>query len=269
MKDANEIAMAIVPILVNRVGKAEYSITYGRLAKMASEHLGYDVNPHFDLAEPLAIVQNRCVEYGAPCLSALAVNQAHGRPGAGFEPYYRSVHNVVPEMTIEEILAHEQNEIQRFNDWEGFLHSLGLSSEVGEVGEAQCDKLDGQLAKLYREYNYGKQSILATEIRRNDSAREACLRHYGAVCQICEFDSFDYYGVPGIIHVHHKDPAANKDGAYDINPITDLVPLCPNCHALVHSKKRDCAGGVDAEVVYTVEEAKAILERRGSKRLSE
>ena len=116
---------------------------------------------------------------------------------------------------------------------------------------------------MYREQNMGKQNILACEIRRNRSAREACLRHFGATCQVCGFNSFKDLGVPGIIHVHHKVPAVDREESYDIDPKVDLVPLCPNCHALVHSKKRECVGGYEKETVYTVEQAREILRKAG------
>ncbi|HEX9840255.1 MAG TPA: HNH endonuclease [Anaerolineales bacterium] len=39
----------------------------------------------------------------------------------------------------------------------------------------------------------------------------------------------------GIIHVHHLIPLSEIKGTYDLDPIKDLVPVCPNCHAIIHS----------------------------------
>ncbi|MEW5967974.1 MAG: HNH endonuclease [Pseudomonadota bacterium] len=36
------------------------------------------------------------------------------------------------------------------------------------------------------------------------------------------------------MHVHHLKPLALTDGAYELDPIADLRPVCPNCHAMLH-----------------------------------
>ena len=38
----------------------------------------------------------------------------------------------------------------------------------------------------------------------------------------------------GVIHVHHLVPLADLTGPVKVDPILDLVPLCPNCHNIVH-----------------------------------
>ena len=38
------------------------------------------------------------------------------------------------------------------------------------------------------------------------------------------------------IHVHHIKPLSEIDKEYKINPIQDLRPVCPNCHAMLHKK---------------------------------
>ncbi|MFC1460592.1 HNH endonuclease [Microvirga arabica] len=39
------------------------------------------------------------------------------------------------------------------------------------------------------------------------------------------------------IHIHHKRPLSLAGGPTLIDPKTDLAPLCPNCHAIVHLGK--------------------------------
>ena len=36
------------------------------------------------------------------------------------------------------------------------------------------------------------------------------------------------------IHVHHVTPISKVGREYKIDPIKDLIPLCPNCHAMIH-----------------------------------
>lgn len=94
---------------------------------------------------------------------------------------------------------------------------------------------------------------LAREVERNPSARAECLRVQGARCKVCDvFDSGELYGIPGIIHVHHVNPLSLSEGERAVDPSRDLVPVCPNCHALIHSKEGGC---------YTIEEARRIVGR--------
>lgn len=41
----------------------------------------------------------------------------------------------------------------------------------------------------------------------------------------------------GFIHVHHKVPLSSIGKEYELDPIKDLVPVCPNCHAMLHRKE--------------------------------
>ncbi|MCL6612536.1 MAG: HNH endonuclease [Peptococcaceae bacterium] len=74
---------------------------------------------------------------------------------------------------------------------------------------------------------------------RNKSARDKCVKHYGYQCIICGFDFEKAYGPIGKnkIHVHHKKPLSEIKDNYEVDPIKDLCPVCPNCHLIIHSKK--------------------------------
>lgn len=78
--------------------------------------------------------------------------------------------------------------------------------------------------------------VLVNAYERNDRARKACIAHFGAVCQICRFDFERFYGPMGrgVIHVHHLTQLSHRDGEYEVDPIRDLIPVCPNCHAMIH-----------------------------------
>ena len=75
-----------------------------------------------------------------------------------------------------------------------------------------------------------------TAFERDPEARKACLAHYGTSCQICQFDFGAAYGDlgNGFIHVHHIVPLSQIRGAHIVDPIKDLIPVCPNCHAMLH-----------------------------------
>ena len=76
---------------------------------------------------------------------------------------------------------------------------------------------------------------------RNPEARDACIKHYGYSCFVCGFNFEKNYGEIGrnFIHVHHLTPLHEITNEYEVNPIKDLRPVCPNCHAMLHRRK-DC-----------------------------
>lgn len=71
---------------------------------------------------------------------------------------------------------------------------------------------------------------------RKAKLRKQCIDKHGYLCAGCGFDFEKFYGERGanFIHVHHKNPLAQADGPVALNPVKDMVPLCPNCHAMVH-----------------------------------
>jgi HNH endonuclease len=83
------------------------------------------------------------------------------------------------------------------------------------------------------------QRILVNRYERDPGAREACLRHYGTNCFLCGFDFGAKYGelMAGFIHVHHLEPLSSVGADYEVDPIRDLRPVCPNCHAVVHRRE--------------------------------
>jgi len=80
------------------------------------------------------------------------------------------------------------------------------------------------------------ETILATRYERNREARRDCLAHYGASCRACGLEMGGMYGPrgEGYIHVHHKVPLSTIGREYRLDPLRDLVPVCPNCHAMLH-----------------------------------
>ena len=84
-----------------------------------------------------------------------------------------------------------------------------------------------------------------------DSRR--CIDYYGARCSICGFDfALAYDGIgDGMIHVHHLVKLADIRKEYQIDPIRDLRPVCPNCHLVIHLYKHP----------FSIDEVKAMLSR--------
>lgn len=82
------------------------------------------------------------------------------------------------------------------------------------------------------------RSVVVNAYERDPKARAACLAKHGYNCAVCQINFSKIYGEIGkkFIHVHHKKPLAIIRSEYKINPNTDLIPVCPNCHAMLHTK---------------------------------
>ena len=88
-------------------------------------------------------------------------------------------------------------------------------------------------------YNEGAvMQVKVNRYERNRDAREKCIEAKGCKCAVCGWDFEDVYGEigRGFIHVHHLIPISSIGEDYVIDPINDLVPVCPNCHNMLHRK---------------------------------
>ena len=73
---------------------------------------------------------------------------------------------------------------------------------------------------------------------RNPLARQQCIQHFGCRCSVCGFNFEKVFGELGcgFIHVHHLKPLSQIKEEYEVDPIADLRPICPNCHAMIHNR---------------------------------
>ena len=103
------------------------------------------------------------------------------------------------------------------------------------------------------------RSVLVNVYERDPNARAACLKAHGMRCAVCGMSFADRYGSigRGFIHVHHKKPMALRRAEYTLRPTIDLVPVCPNCHAMLHTSSPPLA----------VEDLKERYEAQSKKRI--
>ncbi|WP_144647069.1 HNH endonuclease [Priestia megaterium] len=86
----------------------------------------------------------------------------------------------------------------------------------------------------------GKRKTVTVNVyERNPIARKRCIDYYGVQCQVCDVDFENKYGEVGkdFIHVHHIKPLHEIQQEYIVDPIQDLIPVCPNCHAMLHRQE--------------------------------
>jgi 5-methylcytosine-specific restriction protein A len=105
----------------------------------------------------------------------------------------------------------------------------------------------------YREGAVNRVTVNAYE--RNPIARRDCISRYGTTCTVCGFDFERKYGsrAKGIIHVHHERPLSEIGEEYSVNAVDDLKPVCPNCHAVIHSKV----------LAYSIEQVREMIFKAG------
>lgn len=107
------------------------------------------------------------------------------------------------------------------------------------TGDGQAAALDPTEVVHPERYLEGATRTVAVNVyERNPRARRACIARYGAVCAVCSFDFGGRYKDigAGFIHVHHLKQLSEIDGSYEVDPINDLRPVCPNCHAMLHQR---------------------------------
>ncbi len=93
-----------------------------------------------------------------------------------------------------------------------------------------------------------------TKYERNQRLRKEAIKLHGTICEICGFDFEKKYGLLGknFIEVHHIKPLYSLKEETLVNPLTDLVCVCSNCHRMLHKYKNK---------IITPEELKKILKK--------
>lgn len=99
-------------------------------------------------------------------------------------------------------------------------------------------------------------NVKVNRYERSRKARKICLDHYGYKCMVCGFDFEKVYGElgKGIIEVHHKKALSEIKEDYNVDPINDLVPVCSNCHTVIHSKTPNLTTEELREVIKIMEQ---------------
>ena len=114
-----------------------------------------------------------------------------------------------------------------------------LVCHLEEVHTRASGEIDPhQLPEPLREGNL--RQVMVNRHERNAQARAECVDHYGCKCKVCGFSFEETYGElgQGVIEVHHVKPLSECDSAYEVDPLEDLIPVCSNCHSIIHRRCR-------------------------------
>ncbi len=178
-------------------------------------------------------------------------------------------HNDAAIETAPISAARKVPEVAAKKPWAGLVHGrteVSAPDQDRRALEKAVSKLQSVPPQLIaEEVNESEQYVEGATLRIsinsfecNPEARAACIRKWKDACSVCRFRFGIHFGKigEGFIHVHHLRPLAEIRSESEIDPVNDLRPVCPNCHAMLHKSKPP----------FSIEELKRI--RRKARRIS-
>ena len=111
---------------------------------------------------------------------------------------------------------------------------LALASAAAPVDENVSDAFSSE----FFEEEGAEQLVWSRRYERSRANRSMAIALHGTTCVVCgfSFDSF-YSGIAGdYVEIHHLEPVSTMGGPRAVDPRTELVPLCANCHRAAHRR---------------------------------
>lgn len=112
-------------------------------------------------------------------------------------------------------------------EFEAYLRTITKEAECdSEYTDNYFDCIEGE-----------KYRVFTNKYERNPRLRRQAIEIHGTKCMVCGFSFEEKYGKIGkdYIEVHHIKPLS--EGEQYVDPKTDLVCLCSNCHKMIHRKR--------------------------------
>jgi 5-methylcytosine-specific restriction protein A len=118
---------------------------------------------------------------------------------------------------------------------------------LDELWTDHLDQVGRQVVRSSEEVlpsaTYREGAVTRIEVNRYErdpKARAQAIAHHGLDCVVCGFNFEVAYGPElgrEFIHVHHLRELASLPDGYEVDPVADLVPVCANCHSMLHRKR--------------------------------
>nr|WP_212029810.1 HNH endonuclease [Metabacillus lacus] len=118
------------------------------------------------------------------------------------------------------------------------------ASDIENIFEKYQAILEGKYIQYY-----------GNKYERSPLNRQRALELHGFTCKVCGFNFEDVYGERGkeYIEVHHVKPLNSLKGEEQyFDPRTDLIPVCSNCHRMIHRRP---------DKVLSIEEMRKIINK--------
>lgn len=102
----------------------------------------------------------------------------------------------------------------------------------------QTDIFPEMIEQESTEFEGIKKQVLVNKYERSSIARQKCIHYHGLNCKVCDLNFEKKYGDIGklFIHIHHIVPIHMIGKTYKVDYKKDLIPVCPNCHSMLHRK---------------------------------
>ncbi|EJR56560.1 hypothetical protein IIM_00492 [Bacillus cereus VD107] len=189
----------------------------------------------------------------------LKPNESHGYQAMGILHFLglKDQHKgIFKGSSIEEAISLLE---QQDMDFRLVVHSLyRYSNTIQEIHNLENvieNDIDSEQAEDDIYYRDGAvKKYYGKRYERNPENRKKAIEIHGLSCVVCGFNFEDVYGGRGkdFIEVHHVKPLSTIGEEIVIDPKEDLVPVCSNCHRMIHRRKDN---------VLTIEELKVLLKR--------
>ncbi|NCA71920.1 MAG: hypothetical protein EOM91_17950 [Sphingobacteriia bacterium] len=132
------------------------------------------------------------------------------------------------------------------------LDTIPVEREETQGDAAPMDEEHAQAAESFAsdsKFTEGtRRTIITTAPERDPAAREACIAHYRREDGVLQCQACGWTKPAGItrtiIEVHHITPVSNYVAETEIDPTTDLIPLCPTCHRIAHDTEPPMSVGI-------------------------
>ena len=136
------------------------------------------------------------------------------------------------------------------NDSLEFNYFFDISFILEDVITSDITFEDVENGKISTE---GKKILFyGKKYERDPKNRINAIAIHGTTCFACGFNFEEKYGDrgKGFIEVHHLKPLSLEKNEIQVDPKSDLIPLCSNCHRMVHR---------DTKNILSLEELKKLL----------
>ena len=133
--------------------------------------------------------------------------------------YWRNGVRLIDQTVFDDICSHAVLKSEQINDFSPI--------DIAHEFETRVIGTEGKKITYY-----------GVRYERCPKLRRQAIAIHGLRCKACDFDFETAYGAhaKGFIHVHHVKPISEFDEVQVVDPATDLIPFCANCHAVVHRK---------------------------------
>ncbi|WP_453993298.1 HNH endonuclease [Bacillus nitroreducens] len=164
-----------------------------------------------------------------------------------------------PMVNIKDIsMVHYKQDRLKDTHWEKEPRANleALYNKMGTIRLRNIVKHDVEMEKQQYAAAYKDGEVkqyYGNRYERKAKNRLKAIEIHGTQCAVCDFKFEEVYGELGkdFIEIHHVKPLSTLGGAIEIDAKNDLVPVCPNCHRMLHRKR---------DKVLSVRELKEIIQ---------